>query len=242
MYNPTSSWPLGSVVEHSIHIGKVSGSIPLVATMNKIIFSFSIILLPITLYFILLPYLPKYFSFQDPLSTIDITEEYDPNQQIAIFDNKEITIPKQNLNISQVLGDTTSIYNKRIEVNLTTQTLTAFENDQNIGSFLISSGKWDRTPVGTYKIWAKIKSQKMSGGSKELGTYYYLPNVPYIMFFYNDKVAKKTGYSLHGTYWHNNFGVPMSHGCINMKTSEAKIMFDWADENTPIVIFGKYIY
>jgi len=82
----------------------------------------------------------------------------------------------------------------------------------------------------------------MSGGSKELGTYYYLPNVPYILFFYNDKVEKKTGYSIHGTYWHNNFGTPMSHGCINMKTSEAEIIYNWADPNTMISIHGKYQY
>jgi len=80
---------------------------------------------------------------------------------------------------------------KRIEVDLTTQRMYAYEGEQLIYSFLISSGLWDRTPTGIFKIWIKIRSQKMSGGSKELGTYYYLPNVPYIMFFHNDKVAKK---------------------------------------------------
>ena len=80
----------------------------------------------------------------------------------------------------------------------------------------------------------------MSGGSKELGTYYYLPNVPYIMFFYNDKVSKSTGYSLHGTYWHNNFGVPMSHGCINMRTGDVAQIYNWATVGTTVTIYGKY--
>jgi len=80
----------------------------------------------------------------------------------------------------------------------------------------------------------------MSGGNKELGTYYYLPNVPYILFFYNDKVAKKQGYSLHGTYWHDNFGSPMSHGCINMKTTDVAEIFSWANIGTQISIYGKY--
>jgi hypothetical protein len=69
----------------------------------------------------------------------------------------------------------------------------------------------------------------MKGGSKELGTYYDLPNVPYTMFFYNDKVPMMAGYSTHGAYWHNNFGHPMSHGCINMKISEAALLYYWAD-------------
>ena len=61
----------------------------------------------------------------------------------------------------------------------------------------------------------------MSGRSKELGTYYYLPNVPNNMFFHQ-------GYAIHGAYWHNNFGHPMSHGCINMKIADAKTLYDWA--------------
>jgi len=137
-----------------------------------------------------------------------------------------------------VLGDST--LPKRIEVDLTNQHLYAFENDQLVFDYTISSGTWNRTPTGTFKIWAKIRSQKMSGGSKEKGTYYYLPNVPYILFFYNEKTPKKVGYSIHGTYWHDNFGVPMSHGCVNMRTPEAEQIYKWADMDTPIVIYGKY--
>ena len=69
----------------------------------------------------------------------------------------------------------------------------------------------------------------MSGGSVALRTYYYLPNVPYVMFFENDQVAGSRGFSIHGTYWHNNFGHPMSHGCVNMKTSEAKLIYHWTN-------------
>ncbi|HOZ80603.1 MAG TPA: L,D-transpeptidase [Candidatus Woesebacteria bacterium] len=139
-----------------------------------------------------------------------------------------------------ILGDTTAISSKRIEVNLTNQKLYAYENGKLVYEYLISSGTWDRTPVGDYQIWTKIRSQKMSGGSKENGTYYFLPKVPYILFFYNESTPKKMGYSIHGTYWHNNFGTPMSHGCINMKTPEAKVIYDWAEVGTPIVIYGKY--
>jgi lipoprotein-anchoring transpeptidase ErfK/SrfK len=125
----------------------------------------------------------------------------------------------------QVLGESTT--NKRVEVDLTTQTTYAYEGDQRVFEFTISSGTYNRTPNGDFTIWAKVPRQKMSGGSKENGTYYYLPNVTSVAFFYNDKYPKKMGYSFHTAYWHNNFGRPMSHGCINMKRDDAKKLFDW---------------
>ncbi len=94
----------------------------------------------------------------------------------------------------------------------------------------------------------------MEGGKKELGTYYYLPNVPFVMYFYNGQIPKWRGFGLHGTYWHNNFGHPMSHGCINMKTEDAELLFHWAkpdlngkrsiwaskeNPGTPIIIYGE---
>jgi lipoprotein-anchoring transpeptidase ErfK/SrfK len=190
------------------------------------------------------PYWPQLFSKQDEINPETISNVYDEKAEIAFFDNKELKIPNQNnllANINtKVLGENSS--NRRIEVSLTEQRLYAYEGDNLVYSFLVSSGKWDRTPTGTFKIWIKVRSQKMSGGSKELGTYYYLPNVPYVMFFYNDQVAKKVGYSLHGTYWHNNFGTPMSHGCVNMKTSEIAQLYPWAEVDTPVIIYGKYEY
>lgn len=143
---------------------------------------------------------------------------------------------------------------KRIEINLTNQTLLAYEGDQLVYNFLISSGKWGRTPTGVYQIWTKLRYTKMEGGSRALNTYYYLPNVPYVMYFYNDEIPKYRGYGLHGTYWHDNFGHPMSHGCINMRTEDAAKIFYWAKPDlnghrsiyasqdnlgTQIIIYGK---
>lgn len=150
-----------------------------------------------------------------------------------------------------VLGQNTG--ERRIEVDLTNQRLSAFEGDQKVYEFLISSGKWGRTPTGTFRIWSKFRYKRMSGGSKELRTYYNLPNVPFTMFFANDEVPAARGFGIHGTYWHDNFGHPMSHGCINMKTEEAELMYNWAgpvtswdnytkatDENpgTEVIIYG----
>ena len=58
------------------------------------------------------------------------------------------------------------------------------------------------------------------------GPGYYLPEVPYTMYFYE-------GYALHGTYWHNNFGQRMSRGCVNLQTDNAKQLFEWADPIVP---------
>lgn len=133
---------------------------------------------------------------------------------------------------------------KRIEIDLSEQRLRAYEGDKKIYSFLVSTGKWGRTPTGEFKIWVKYEYTLMAGGSKALNTYYYLPNVPYTMYFYNSEVPKSRGYGIHGTYWHDNFGHPMSHGCVNMKTEEAKELFYWAsaetadNSGTKIIIYG----
>ena len=58
---------------------------------------------------------------------------------------------------------------------------------------------------------------------------YDLPNVPHVMYFYRD-------YAIHGAYWHNNFGRPMSHGCVNLSNSAAKWMYGWATVGTPVVV------
>ncbi len=118
---------------------------------------------------------------------------------------------------------------KRIEVDLTNQKVYAYEGDTKVYDFTVSTGKWAPTPTGQFTIWAKVRSQKMEGGNKAWGTYYYLPNVPFVMFFYNNEIAKMRGFSLHGAYWHNNFGHPMSHGCINMKIADAQVLYEWAN-------------
>lgn len=182
-----------------------------------------------------------------------VTGEYDPLDVLGEFYGNQVASAEvvPSVESTQVLGSTDKP--KRIEVDLTAQRLYGFEGDQKVYDFLISSGKWGRTPTGTFKIWGKFRYTKMSGGSKAKRTYYYLPNVPYVMYFSNDKIAASRGFGLHGTYWHSNFGHPMSHGCINMKTEEAEQIFYWSqpdlgdrksgratteDPGTEIIIYG----
>lgn len=118
---------------------------------------------------------------------------------------------------------------KWIEINVTTQIVTAYEGPTPVKSVVVSTGV-ARTPtvLGTYKIYRKIPSQTMSGGSQAAGDYYYLPNVTDVMYFYQ-------GYAFHGTYWHSNFGRPMSHGCVNMTLADAKWFYDWAAVGTLVI-------
>jgi lipoprotein-anchoring transpeptidase ErfK/SrfK len=107
-----------------------------------------------------------------------------------------------------------------IDVDVTRQTLTAYEGQTPVRTTLVSTGlPGTPTPIGKYYIYVKLLRDDMEGPG------YYLPDVPYTMYFYR-------GYGLHGTYWHSNFGHPMSHGCINLPTDQAKWLFDWASVGT----------
>jgi len=134
-----------------------------------------------------------------------------------------------------VLGDSTG---KRIEVNLGSQRVLAFEGNTKVNEFVVSTGLWGRTPTGTFTIQRKVRSQTMSGGNRAIGTYYYLPGVQWVQYFGNSQIPWSRGFSFHGTYWHNNFGHPMSHGCVNMKTPEAQWLYDWAPMGTTVSIYG----
>ncbi len=107
-----------------------------------------------------------------------------------------------------------------IDVDLSEQRVRAYKGKNLLNSFVVSTGTW-RTPTvtGQYKIYVKYRYADMAGPG------YYLANVPYVMYFYK-------GYGLHGTYWHNNFGTPMSHGCVNFRTDDAGWVYNWASVGT----------
>lgn len=111
-----------------------------------------------------------------------------------------------------------------IEVNLTNQTAAAYQGKELVRSFIVSTGTWQHpTVTGIYRIYVKYKYADMAGPD------YYLPDVPNVMYFYK-------GYGLHGTYWHNNFGTPMSHGCVNFTIEDSAWLFDFASLGTVVFI------
>lgn len=122
---------------------------------------------------------------------------------------------------------------KRIEVDLGRQNLTAYENEQKIFETKIASGITTaqsdpkalstQTPTGEFRILSKYPSKHMGNGNLfATPDDYELPGVPWTCFFH------EAGYAFHGTYWHDNFGTPMSRGCVNMGIEEARWLFRWA--------------
>jgi lipoprotein-anchoring transpeptidase ErfK/SrfK len=130
-------------------------------------------------------------------------------------------------------------HKKRIEVSIDQQTLRAFEEDEEVFQAKVSTGlnrrvegevPW-RTPSGEFNILSKMPSQRMGDDpitSDVSG--YVLPGVPWVSYFH------ETGVAIHGTYWHDNYGVPMSHGCVNMRPEDSLWVFRWS---TPAGETGK---
>lgn len=129
---------------------------------------------------------------------------------------------------------------KRIEVSIARQTLTAYEGDRVVLKTKVSTGLFDRspetkpiptdTPLGTFRVQSKVPSKHMGDGNlTDDITAYELPGVPWVSFF-----EPKTGVAFHGTYWHDNFGLPMSHGCVNMRTEEALWIYRWTTPTATI--------
>lgn len=114
---------------------------------------------------------------------------------------------------------------KWIDVNLTLQSAYAYHGKSLVSSFLVSTGTWQYpTVTGTFNVYLIYRYADMSGPG------YYLPDVPYVMYFYES-------YGLHGTYWHHNFGTPMSHGCINFTIEDAGWLFNnWVTYGTVVNI------
>jgi hypothetical protein len=159
--------------------------------------------------------------------------EFEADAGQAIFANQPVIVKWAELTPTlealrgqegAVLGAQTD--ERWIEIDLSDQKIYAHNGDKIDYEFLISSGKWAPTPTGEFRVWIKLRYTKMSGGVPGTGTYYYLPNVPYTQYFYK-------GFGLHGTYWHNNFGHPMSHGCVNLATPDAERLFYWTSPPVP---------
>ena len=121
-------------------------------------------------------------------------------------------------------------------VNIAYQTLSCFEGNSEVYSARISSGAlfnasgqrvdaW-ATPIGAFPIWRKLISLHMSGGTTGGG--WDLPGIGWTSLFVGSGVA------IHSTFWHNNFGDPVSHGCVNASPEDAKWIFLWT---TPSVVY-----
>ncbi len=155
-----------------------------------------------------------------------ITESWEGTQYYAAANDLQPVAGSEFVPIS------TNVSNgeKHIEISLATQQLTAYEGDQLVLRAPISSGVQNsngdglpnETPTGSFNIYSKLPTKYMGDNRlvNNLGDH-YLVGVPWTMFFIEG------GYAIHGAYWHNNFGAPMSRGCINVRPDHAEWLYRW---------------
>ncbi|WP_233601277.1 L,D-transpeptidase family protein [Corallococcus sp. AB038B] len=112
-----------------------------------------------------------------------------------------------------------------LDVDLEAQTLIAYEGDRPVYATLISSGKpGTDTPEGLFRIWVKFAEADMTGSMGKAS--YRVATVPWTMFFEGD-------FALHTAYWHDRFGEPVSHGCINLAPKDARALYGWTTPEVP---------
>jgi lipoprotein-anchoring transpeptidase ErfK/SrfK len=145
-----------------------------------------------------------------------------------IFAGQELVIPAAGIyepSAADAPPPATST-GRSLVVSVSQQRIYAYENGQLVHSHLVSTGLPETpTVLGDFAVYVKYTATDMRGPG------YYLPDVPYTMYFYQ-------GYGIHGTYWHNNFGRPMSHGCVNLPTEQAQWFFNFASVGTPVRVIA----
>ncbi len=121
---------------------------------------------------------------------------------------------------------------KKILVDRTHQKLYAYENGRLFMMSDISTGlELTPTPRGTFSVFKKTPTRYMQGPIPDVAEQYYdMPGVPWNLYFTHN------GAVIHGAYWHNSFGSAYSHGCVNLPTYKARLLYNWADLNTEVVV------
>jgi lipoprotein-anchoring transpeptidase ErfK/SrfK len=128
-----------------------------------------------------------------------------------------------------------------LDVDLTAQSLVAYVGDRPAYATLISTGRIrnernplanSATPTGTFRLLSKHVSATMDGDHALFGAY-SLEDVPYVQFF-------QGAFAMHGAFWHDKFGKPASHGCINLAPGDARWLFDWTSPNVPVAWHAAY--
>ncbi len=152
-------------------------------------------------------------------------EPVDPSLQP---EPEEAPAPAPEPAIPQPLGANVPPGPKWIEVDLSEQTLTAWQGDNVVLHHLVSTGKegW-RTLPGTFAVYLKYEETRMRGGRGD--DIYDTPDVPWTMYY-------SGGFAIHGAYWHNEFGTPRSHGCVNLPVDVSKLLYEWAPVGTKVVV------
>jgi len=119
---------------------------------------------------------------------------------------------------------------KLITIDIGRQMLYVWEGGRLINQSRVSTGMYYTPTVkGDFRIYKKYDLQDMKGNYPPYEPY-FLKNVPNVMYFYK-------AYAIHGAYWHNKFGIKVTHGCVNEPVVFSKWLYDWAPIGTRVVVF-----
>lgn len=137
---------------------------------------------------------------------------------------KTAIVSAQEVDIAVQIDDLRHSNVRWIDIDLSDQRLNAWEGDTLVFSAAVSTGRSDEpTPTGFFAVQDKVEKAWMKGET------YDIPNVPYAMFYSGN-------YAIHGAYWHEQFGSPVSSGCINLPIDQAAWLYNWAEVGTPVVV------
>jgi lipoprotein-anchoring transpeptidase ErfK/SrfK len=138
--------------------------------------------------------------------------------------SNEVLAQSRNQRISQQIQSLKQSDRRWIQVNISNQRLVAWEGRNPVYAVRVSTGK-KKTPTlaGIFNIQSKLLKTRMRGDG------YDMPNVPNVMYY-------SGSYGIHGVYWHNSFGTPVSRGCVNVAPNHAKWLYNWASVGTPVIV------
>lgn len=124
-----------------------------------------------------------------------------------------------------------------MRVNLADQTMEAYEGPTRVRVMPVSTGvypQW-KTPTGTFWIYKRVRDDHMAGGIAGTKDSWDVEHVPYAQYIYQ-------GIAIHGAWWNHQFGIPGSHGCIQLSTAgvdNARWVWQFADIGTPVIVYGQ---
>lgn len=159
-----------------------------------------------------------------PRTVVEVNATSDDARFVAIADG--VWIAKRDVRIAASAPAPEGIADdeKWFDIDLDQQVLVAYQGSRPVYATLVSTGRWDhRTPTVITRIAHKLAHTTMSSNQTDV---YSVADVPWTMFYDRD-------YALHTAYWHDGFGSPRSHGCVNLAPYDARLLFRWSSPDVP---------